>query len=131
MLLVFSPWFLGRSRLYSVLSTGVLFLLYRPLCRFTLGIDNKNVCNNIGRVLSGWSGTPFSLCTDGDLLRCIDSMILYRSARSVRVSKVKGHATDTMVAEGKVRREDKDGNDAAEIAADFGRLRQPEVVNRC
>ena len=93
-----------------------------------LGIDNKNVCNNIGKILARWSGAPFSLCTDGDLLKCIDSMVLYRSARSVRVSKVKGHATDAMVSEGKVRREDKDGNDAADIAADFGRLRQPEVV---
>ena len=61
-------------------------------------------------------------------LACIDRMVLYRSARSVRVSKVKGHATDAMVAEGKVRREDTEGNDAADIAADFGRLRQPEGV---
>ena len=91
-------------------------------------IYNNNVCNNIGKVLAGWSGTPFSLCTDGGLLCCIRNMVLYRSARSVRVSKVKGHATDAMVAEGKVRREDKEGNDAADIAADFGRLRQPEVV---
>ena len=73
-------------------------------------------------------GLLFSLCMDGDLLKCIEDMVLYRSARSVRVSKVKGHATDAMVADGKVRREDKDGNDAADIAADFGRLRQPEVV---
>ena len=95
-----------------------------------LGIDNKNVCNNVGRIVAGWSGTPFSLCTDGDLLCCIDNMIQYRSAHSVKVSKVKGHATDAMVAEGKVRKEDKDGNDAADIAADFGRLRQPvEVID--
>ena len=33
-----------------------------------------------------------------------------------------------MIAEGKVRREDKEGNDAADIAADFGRLRQPANV---
>ena len=72
--------------------------------------------------------SPFSLCTDGDLLACIDRMVRFRSARSVKVSKVKGHATDVMVAEGKVRREDKEGNDAADIAADFGRLRQTEVV---
>ena len=55
-------------------------------------------------------------------------MIRYRSARSVKVSKVKGHATDFMVAEGKVRREDQDGNDAADVAANFGRLRHPEAV---
>ena len=33
-----------------------------------------------------------------------------------------------MVADGRVRKEDKDGNDAADIAAEFGRLRQPAVV---
>ena len=44
-----------------------------------LGIDNINVCSNIGKVLSGWSGTPFCLCTDGDLLSCIHDMVLYRS----------------------------------------------------
>ena len=32
-----------------------------------------------------------------------------------------------MVADGRVRKEDKDWNDAADIAADFGRLRQPAV----
>ena len=62
------------------------------------------------------------------LLRCFNSMVLCRSALFARVNKVKGHATDTMVAEGKVHREDTDGNDAVEIAADFGRLRQSDVV---
>ena len=33
-----------------------------------------------------------------------------------------------MLADGRVRGEDREGNDAADIAADFGRLRQPEVV---
>ena len=33
-----------------------------------------------------------------------------------------------MVADGRVHKEDKDGKDAADIAADFGRLRQPAVV---
>ena len=59
-----------------------------------IGIDNKNVCRSIGNILGGWSGPPLSLCTDGDLLACIDCMVRYRSARSVKVSKVKGHATD-------------------------------------
>ena len=110
----FCPWFLGRSRLFSVLSTGELFLLYRLLCRFTLVL--------IIRMFA-------KFLLDGlVLLRCINSMVLCRSALSVKVSKVKGHATDTMVAEGKVHREDTDGNDAVDIAADFGRLRQPDVV---
>ena len=106
---------------------GVILAL-QALMPVHIGIDNKNVCCNVGRILSGWSGAPFALCTDGDLLNCIWDMVLYRSPRSVKVSKVKGHATGTMVAEGNVRREDKEGNDAADIAADFGRLRQPARV---
>ena len=93
-----------------------------------LGVDNKNVCNSFGRILHGWSGAPFSICTDGDLLACISSMLRYRSRSSVKVSMVEGHATDALVADGRVRREEQEGDDAADIAADFGRLRQPEMV---
>ena len=88
----------------------------------------KNVCNSIGKVLSGWTAPSFSFCTYGDLLKCISDMVQYRTGRSVRVSKVKGHATDAMDSDGRVWKEDKDGNDAADVAADFGRLRQREAV---
>ena len=54
-----------------------------------LGIDNKSVCSNIGQILSGWTGTPFCLCTVGYLLSCIDDMVRYRSAWSVKVSRSK------------------------------------------
>ena len=93
-----------------------------------LEIDNKNVYTNVGRIIDGWSGPPCCLCTDGDLRACIAGPLRYRSSASVKVSKVKGHATVAMVADGRVRREDKEGNDAADIAADFGRLRQPGGV---
>ena len=44
-----------------------------------------------------------------------------------KVAQVKGHhASDEMVAGGSVRWQDKDGNEAAERAADLGRIRQPE-----
>ena len=45
-------------------------------------------------------------------------------SRSVRLR----HATDAMVADGRVRREDKKGNDAVHIGAGFGRFRQLESV---
>ena len=70
---------------------------------------------------------PFALMVTS-LAVSREGMVRYRSASSVRVSKVKGHATDAMIVDGKVRREDKEGNDAADIAADFGRLRQPANV---
>ena len=51
---------------------------------------------------------------------------------TVKVAKVKGNATtDEMVANGSVRRQDKDGNEAADRAADLGRRRQPELFNQC
>ena len=49
-----------------------------------IGIDNKNVCSSIGNILDGWTGPPLSLCIDGDLLACIDRMVRYRSARSMK-----------------------------------------------
>ena len=39
----------------------------------------------------------------------------------MKVAKVEGHATDEMVATGTVRWQDKDGNEAADRAADSGR----------
>ena len=43
-----------------------------------IGIDNKNVCSSIGNILHGWTGPPLSLCTDGDLLACIERMVRFR-----------------------------------------------------
>ncbi len=39
-----------------------------------------------------------------------------------RANKVKGHATEDMVAGGRARKEHKDGNETADVAADFDRL---------
>ena len=42
---------------------------------------------------------------------------------TVRITKVKGHADEGMVLDGRVRERDRLGNDAADEAADFGRRR--------
>ena len=48
---------------------------------------------------------------------------------SVTVARVKGHATDLMVAAGQVRSTGKLGNDKAPVAAEFGRRSPyPEVL---
>ena len=94
-----------------------------------VGVDNKNVVNHVGNLLSRrWKGRPFPLVKDGDLLRIIDDMIRVRGYDTVRVCKVKGHATEDMVARGRVRREDMVGNNLADEAADLGRRRQTERV---
>ena len=51
-----------------------------------------------------------------------------RGFDTVKVSKVKGHATPAMVASGDVRLEDLVGNNGADAAADLGRLRQRDDV---
>ena len=55
-------------------------------------------------------------------------MLCLRGFDTVKVSKVKGHATPAMVASGDVRIEDLVGNDGADAAADLGRLRQHDDV---
>ena len=56
---------------------------------------------------------------DGDLLATIRSMLCLRVFDTVKVSKVKGHATRAMVASGDVRLEDLVGYNGADAAAVF------------
>ena len=66
---------------------------------------------------------PLELVTDGDLLILIRRMLDLRGRDTVRVTKVKGHADEGMVLDGRVRELDRLGNNAADEAADFGRRR--------
>ena len=56
-----------------------------------LGVDILNVVRHVFRIL------------DGRVACRPEKMILQRGFRSVRISKVKGHADDDMVAVGRVR----------------------------
>ena len=71
---------------------------------------------------------PFQVLPDGDLLCLIHRMLVLRGLDTVRVTKVKGHASEDMVADGRVRDLDRLGNKAADEAADFGRRRVPVRV---
>ena len=57
------------------------------------------------------------------ILVLIRRMIHLRGRDTVRKTKVKGHADEGMVADGRVRLVDRLGNHAADEAADFGRRR--------
>ena len=43
---------------------------------------------------------PFELCTDGDLLSLIEAIVRQRSADTVLISQVEGHAHEEMVRTG-------------------------------
>ena len=94
-----------------------------------IGIDNLNVLRGCAALLSQEvPRTPLLLVKDGDLHDTIHSMLSLRGFDTVKVSKVKGHATRAMVDNGDVRLEDLVGNNGADAAADFGRLRQQDDV---
>ena len=52
---------LGREREGFILALQALMPEH-------LGIDIQQVCDNLGRIVDGWTGPTYSLCTDGDLL---------------------------------------------------------------
>ena len=55
-------------------------------------------------------------------------MLHLRGLDTVRITKVKEHSDDAMVLDGRVREDDRLGNDAAHEAADFGRRRVGNAV---
>ena len=55
-------------------------------------------------------------------------MISTRGRETVRVTKVKGHAENVDVQQGRVRLADQQGNAEADAAADSGRRHQSEVL---
>ena len=60
----------------------------------------------------------------------IERILQLRELDTVRISKVKGHADEGMVLDGRVREVDRLGNNAADEAADFGRRRvSPAVID--
>ena len=63
---------------------------------------------------------PWGLQTDGDLWEQAWIGLLARGAGNQQMRKVKGHATDEMVNNGTVKKEDKVGNDKSDENADLG-----------
>ena len=66
------------------------------------------------------SRRPWALTKNGDLWESIEEAIKIKGPESVKVAKVKGHATEEMVEEGKCKAKDKEGNDKSDKAADKG-----------
>ena len=94
-----------------------------------LGIDNLNVARSIGCLLDrDCLVKPLPLVKDGDLVALVQCLIRTRGRETVRVTKVKGHAEDLDVQQGRVRLEDQLGNAEADDAADLGRRHQYELL---
>ena len=71
---------------------------------------------------------PLPFIKDGDLIALVQHMISTRGRETVRVTKVKGHAEDVDVQQGRVRLLDQQENSEADVAADLGRRHQSKVL---
>ena len=124
-----SALFQGLCNLFNELRCGVSFLALQSSSAVHLEVDNLGVVRHVGRLLDGCpSYTLFELVNDGDLLLLVDRMLHLRGLDTVRISKVKGHADEDMVLNGRVQEVDRLGNNAADEAADFGRRRVGNAV---
>ena len=96
-----------------------------------LGIDNLNVGPHVGRLLDGVPAPrPFQLDDDGDLIGLIRKILCSRGEETVCIFKVEGHAEEELVRRGQVWELDRDVNNRADEAADFGRRRVwPDVID--
>ena len=123
---VVSAQFLGLCRLFKRAELWGVILALQADDGVHLGVDNLGVVRHVDRILDGKvSSRPCELWPDGDLLFLTERMLHIRGLGTVRISKVKGHADESMVRAGVVRGLDKLGNDEADEAADFGRRRVP------
>eukprot|EP00969_Alexandrium_andersonii_P047862 2100401-Alexandrium_andersonii.AAC.1 len=74
-------------------------------------------------ILKGWQQAQcvrWPLKPDGDVWQKIVEATRARGVQSVRVCKVKGHATSLHIESGQVRPQDKRGNDQADRFAGMG-----------
>ena len=107
---------------------GVLVALQGCL-RLHVGVDNLNVVNHLASLINGRrSGRPFPLVNDGDLLDLAQRLLGRLGTGNAAVSKVKGHADEGLVAQGRVREIDRIGNNEADAAADLGRKRVHHAI---
>ena len=94
-----------------------------------LVVGNLGVVRHVGRLLDGHHGSvSLELVRSGDLLFLIQRMLRLRCLDTVRITKVKEYADDSMVLDGRVPEIDRLGNAAAGEAADFGRREVGDAV---
>ena len=72
----------------------------------------------------------WALMKDGDLWEVFTDLVKIRGPQTVWITKVKGHATQEMVDEGKVEQEDMRGNSMVDRAVDLGAIECQKKVHK-
>ena len=103
------------------LAAGILALLAPgPIHQ---GTDSKAYKDKAHRILQGQQlnrKKPWNLQKDGVLWEWFDILSRAKGRHSIRITKVKGHVTEEMVKEGKVKADHNKGNDTADTLATEG-----------
>ena len=87
-----------------------------------LGVDNANVVAQVAHIIARKDPVrPFELLVDGDFLAPVRMLVLAGGLGTTAISKVKGHADEGLVRDGRVREAHRIGNNMADEAAYFGR----------
>lgn len=87
--------------------------------------DSQYVVDGCTKYLPKWRRENFLEVDHDDLWRDISNLLLARPADDVRLTWVKGHASWKDVKQGSVAREDKLGNDYADLLARRGAAQHP------
>ena len=120
---------LDLCRLYRGLSCGEVILALQSSDAVHVGVDNLGVVRHVGRLLDGcYCSSAFELVTDGDLLVLFVGCLIFVVVIRFAFLRLKGHADEGMVLDGRVRELDRLGDNAADEAADFGRRRVGNAV---
>ena len=99
----------------------------------------ERICTKGRRMFGGTKSrlhrqTPYkqkwALMKDGDSWENFAELVRERGPESVVITKVKGHATQQMVDEGKVEKDEKEGNDQADEAAEAGATKSQGRVQK-
>ena len=87
------------------------------------GTDSQCYLDKLKKILNGECLTkkrPWLIQTNGDLWELLEKMIKAKGKKAFKATKVKGHATDKQVEQGKHKKEHKEGNDEADRLATQG-----------
>ncbi len=113
----------GASSTRAELAAAIIALAHRGAVH--LGSDSQAVVDKaiyLKKLISQGKevSRPWTTQKDGDLWSIFFQVVATKGHASVRFTKVKGHATDEMVDQGRVLPEDKRGNDRADEVANEG-----------
>jgi ribonuclease HI len=100
--------------------TAVIYAVSTEARPVHIKSDSAYVVNGCTKFRHSWAALGWRKVKNADLWKQLHTLMLARPDGTVLFTKVKGHASKTDVRRGRVRSQDKTGNDAADLLATAG-----------